>query len=300
MTEEITKCGYVAILGRPNTGKSTLLNAILGQKISITSRKAQTTRHRILGIKTENNCQAIYVDTPGLHVDDKRALNQALNRVATSVVHDVDVIIFLVDVKKWTPDDEKVLGILRDCEVPVILVVNKIDKLKDKTVLLPVLDELSKKREFVTVIPMSAKNRDNIDLLEQKVSELLPEGEALFSSEQVTDRSLRFLAAELIREKLMRMLGQELPYALTVEIEKFEETADIMRISAIIWVEREGQKAIVIGKQGEMLKQVGKSARLDMEKMFESRVYLKLWVKIKEGWSNDERALKSLVYNDEL
>jgi len=297
---EIVKCGYVAIIGRPNTGKSTLLNAILGQKISITSRKAQTTRHRILGIKTENNCQAIYVDTPGLHKGGKSALNQALNKIAGSTIHDVDLVIFLVDAKKWNVEDDQVLSILSECKVPVVLAINKMDKIKDKQALLPLINELSSKRDFASVIPLSARNKDNIELIEKTVCDLLPESIAYYSDEQVTDRTERFLAAELIREKLMRMLGQEIPYSLAVEIEKFEVTDKITNISAIIWVERAGQKAIVIGKQGEMLKRIGTSAREDMEKLFDCRVYLKLWVKIKEGWTNDERALKSLVYKDEI
>lgn len=300
MTKEMQKCGYVAIIGRPNTGKSTLLNAILGQKISITSRKAQTTRHRILGIKTENNCQAIYVDTPGLHQGNKKALNQALNKIAGSTIHDVDLVIFLVDAKKWNTDDDQVLSALSACKVPVVLAINKTDKIKDKEALLPLIESLSGKREFAAVIPLSARNKDNIELIEETVCDLLPESIAFYSSDQITDRTERFLGAELIREKLMRMLGQELPYSLAVEIEQFEVTEKITNISAIIWVERAGQKAIVIGKQGEMLKKIGQSAREDMEKLFDCRVYLKLWVKIKEGWTNDERALKSLVYKDEL
>lgn len=300
MTEEVKKCGYVAIIGRPNTGKSTLLNAILGQKISITSRKAQTTRHRILGIKTENACQAIYVDTPGLHKGGKSALNKALNKIAGSTINDVDLVIFLVDAKKWNLEDEQVLSILSKCKVPVVLAINKIDKIKGKEALLPLIEELSGKMKFASVIPLSARNNDNIELLEETVCNLLPESIAFYSSEQITDRTERFLAAELIREKLMRMLGDELPYALTVEIEKFEVTEKITNISALIWVERDGQKAIVIGKKGEMLKKIGKSAREDMEQLFDCRIYLKLWVKVKAGWTNDERALKSLVYKDEL
>ncbi|MDH5435586.1 MAG: GTPase Era [Gammaproteobacteria bacterium] len=299
MTEEIKKCGYVAIIGRPNTGKSTLLNAILGQKISITSRKAQTTRHRILGIKTQNDYQAIYVDTPGLHLANKKALNQALNKIANSTIHDVDVVIFLVDAKKWNVEDDQVLTALARCTVPVVLAINKVDKIKDKAALLPLIESLSRKREFAAVIPLSARNNDNIELIEDAIRGLLPESHGFYSSEQVTDRTERFLGAELIREKLMRMLGEELPYSLAVEIEKFEVTEKITNISAIIWVEREGQKAIVIGKQGEMLKKIGTSAREDMEKMFDCHVYLKLWVKVKEGWTNDARALKSLIYKDE-
>ena len=299
MTEDIKKCGYVAIIGRPNTGKSTLLNAILGQKISITSRKAQTTRHRILGIKTEDDYQAIYVDTPGLHKANKKALNQVLNKIANSTIRDVDLIIFLVDAKKWNVEDDQVLSILSKCKVPVVLAINKVDKIKDKEVLLPLIESLSRKMEFAAVVPISARSKDNIESLEGMVRDLLPESIAFYSPDQVTDRTERFLGAELIREKLMRMLSEELPYSLTVEIEKFEVTEKITNISAIIWVERDGQKAIVIGKQGEMLKKIGTSAREDMEKLFDCRVYLKLWVKVKEGWTNDERALKSLIYKDE-
>lgn len=298
MDENESRCGYVAIIGRPNVGKSTLLNCILGQKISITSRRPQTTRHRILGIKTVDHFQAVYVDTPGLHLGGKRAMNRYLNRTAASVLAEVDVVVFMVEGLRWTEEDEHVLRLLAPVKVPVILAVNKVDRIADKKALLPHLQALAEKREFAAIVPLSAKNADNVAALERNVLELLPVAEHLFPEDQITDRSERFLAAELVREKLTRRLGQELPYALTVEIQEFKEEGALLRISAIIWVERPGQKKIVIGKGGAVLREVGQKARLDMEKLFDRKVFLQLWVKVKEGWSDDERALRSLGYNE--
>jgi GTP-binding protein Era len=289
-------CGYVAIIGRPNVGKSTLINRILGQKISIATRKPQTTRHRILGIKTTDNAQVLYVDTPGLHRGVKRAINRYMNRAAVSIMNDVDVIVFVVDGLYWTGEDQYILEKLKLVKTPVILVINKIDKIKDKEILLPRIKELSEKAQFVGIIPVSAVNGENVARLEATVTKLLPMGMPLFPHDQITDRSERFLAAELIREKLMSRLSRELPYALTVEIKKFSLQNNILNIDALIWVEREPQKAIVIGKQGSLLKTIGMQARKDMEKAFGNQVFLQLWVKVRKGWADDEQALRSLGY----
>jgi GTP-binding protein Era len=298
--EENFRSGFVAIVGRPNVGKSTLMNHILGQKISITSSKPQTTRHRILGIKTTDESQVIYVDTPGVHLNAKNAMNRYMNRAATSSIEDVELILFLVEANAWTEEDENVLQRLKTVKAPVVLVVNKIDRIKDKEELFPVLEELSKKMEFATVIPLSALKGSNIKALEKLVNERMPVGEPVFPEDYVTDRSERFLAAELIREKLMRGLGKELPYSTTVEIESFKHEKGMLRIHALIWVERDSQKRIVIGKGGEKLKEVGQQSRLDMERLFDSKVFLQLWVKVKEGWSDNERLLNSLGYKDEF
>ena len=291
------RCGYVALVGRPNVGKSTLLNRILGQKISITSRRPQTTRHRVLGIKTQETAQLIYVDTPGIHEYSGRAMNRYMNRTASSVLQDVDVVVFLVDGVKWTRDDDLVLKKLDTIDCPVILAVNKIDLLASRDELLPRLQELSGKYAFEQVIPISATKGDNVTALESAIETLLPHAAAMFPEDQVTDRSVRFLAAELVREKLFRKLGRELPYGLTVEIESFKSEPGITHIHALIWVERKSQKTIVIGKQGRLLKEVGIEARKDIEVLIDGKVNLKLWVKIKEGWADDERALRSLGYN---
>ena len=291
------RCGYVALVGRPNVGKSTLLNRILGQKISITSRRPQTTRHRVLGIKTQETAQLIYVDTPGIHDYSGRAMNRHMNRTASSALLDVDVVVFLVDGLKWTQDDDLVLEKLASVDCPVILAVNKIDLLANRDELLPRLQELSGKYTFEQVIPVSATKGDNVTALESAVETLLPQAPAMFPEDQVTDRSVRFLAAELVREKLFRKLGRELPYGLTVEIESFKSEPGIAHIHALIWVERMSQKKIVIGKQGRLLKEVGIEARKDIEALIEGKVNLKLWVKVKEGWADDERALRSLGYS---
>lgn len=292
------RCGYTALIGRPNTGKSTLLNRILGQKISITSRRPQTTRHRVLGIKTTDSAQLIYVDTPGIHDFEGRAMNRHLNRAAGSVLMDVDVIVFLVDGLRWTADDELVLSKLATVKCPVILAVNKIDQLEDREVLLPGLQALASRREFREIIPISAKRGDNVPALESCIESLLPVSPPFFPEDQVTDRSERFMVAELVREKLFRKLAKELPYGLTVEIESFKREQHITHIHALIWVERASQKSIVIGKQGRLLKDVGQQARRDIESLLGCKVNLKLWVKVKEGWADDERALRSLGYSD--
>lgn len=293
------KCGYVAIVGRPNVGKSTLLNRILGQKLSITSRKPQTTRHQILGMKTVEDVQTIYVDTPGLHEGyNEKALNRYINKVASTVIKDVDLVVFVVDRTKWTDEDEVVLQKIKGANVPCILVINKVDYLSDKSTLLPHLQHVSEKMDFLEVVPVSAKHGNNVEDLEKSIAQYLPDGMHFYDKDQFTDRSARFLAAELVREKIMRQLGDELPYSMTVEIEKFEDDGRIITIHALILVERDSQKKILIGEKGERIKQIGRDARLDMEKMFDSKVMLNTWVKVKSGWADDERALKSLGYND--
>lgn len=293
-----SRCGFVAIVGRPNVGKSTLLNHLLGQKLSITSRKPQTTRHRILGIVTEGSVQAVYVDTPGMHKKEPRAINRYMNRAAESALNGVDLVLFVVDGLKWTPDDELVLEKLERTDVPVILLVNKVDTVSDKERLLPHIASLSARMKFAEVVPVSALRGHNLKSLHEVVSRFLPLAPHLYGEDQITDRSQRFLAAEMIREKVMRQLGDEVPYDLTVQIDSFKEEGRLLRIDSTIYVERPGQKAIVIGDGGQRLKLIGKEARLDMEKLFDRKVMLTLWVKVKGGWSDDERALKSLGYSD--
>ena len=298
MVEKNQRCGYVAIVGRPNVGKSTLLNHILGMKLSITSRKPQTTRHQILGVKTQENIQTIYVDTPGIHQRRGTAINKYMNRAATSVLNDVDVILFVVQAKKWTEEDQAIIEKFKTVSCPIVLVVNKIDTLANKKELLPLIDELSMQYDFAEILPVSALSGMNVEILEQKITPLLPENEHIYPDDQVTDRSMRFLASEIIREKLIRELGQELPYTSTVNIDKYVEDPDIVHIHATIFVESAGQKAIIIGKKGSRLKSIGTKAREDISKMIETKVYLNLWVKVREGWSNDERALRGLGYGE--
>ncbi len=300
MTEEKTYCGFVAIVGRPNVGKSTLLNKLLGQKVSITSRKPQTTRHRILGIDTQGAYQTVFVDTPGLHIEEKRAINRLMNRAATSSLGDVEMVVFVVDGTQWTDDDEMVLNKLRHVRCPVVLAVNKVDNIKDKEVLLPHLQWLAQKGNFAEILPISATKGTNVDKIREMARQLLPEGQHYFPEDYITDRSSRFMASEIVREKLMRFMGEELPYSVTVEIERFKVEEDgLFHINALILVEREGQKKMVIGNKGEKLKVIGTEARLDMERLFGQRVFLELWVKVKSGWADDERALRSLGYGDD-
>ena len=293
-----SRCGYVAIVGRPNVGKSTLLNHILGQKISITSRKPQTTRHQVLGIKTEDNHQIIFVDTPGLHKDAGKAINRYMNRAASAAIRDVDLVVFVVDRTAWTEEDSIVLEQIEQSGLPTMLVVNKIDLLADKTELLPHLQSLAAKAEFSAILPVSALRQHNVDALEEQILTLLPESGHFFPEDQITDRSQRFLAAEIVREKIMRQLGDELPYSIAVEIEEFAQEGEVLHISAVIFVERTGQKRILIGDKGSRLRSIGMDARRDMEGLFDSKVMLRLWVKVKSGWSDDERALRSLGYDD--
>ena len=292
------RAGYAALLGRPNVGKSTLLNRLIGQKLSITAPKPQTTRHVILGIQTLPDAQIVYVDTPGLHRRGQRALNRHLNRAAASVLGYVDVVVWLVEALRWTEEDEDVLQRLTDFAGPVVLAVNKVDRIPDKSRLLPFLRELAAKRSFSEMVPLAAIDGDNVVALEQVITRLLPVGDLLFPTEQITTASERFLAAELIREKLTRLLREELPYALTVEIERFVDEGRLARIHAVVWVERETQKGIVIGEKGATLREVGRQAREDMERLFDRKVFLQTWVKVREGWSDDERALRSLGYAD--
>ncbi|MBQ0746905.1 MAG: GTPase Era [Marinobacter sp.] len=293
-----SRCGFVAIVGRPNVGKSTLLNHILGQKLSITSRKPQTTRHKVLGIKTVGPVQAIYVDTPGMHVEEPRALNRYMNKAATSALSGVDVVVFVVDQLAWTTADEMVLEKLSKLECPVILAVNKVDRIEKRENLLPHLDMLSRKRDFAEIIPMSALKETNLEPLEEAVGRFLPESVHFYPDDQITDRSERFMASEMVREKITRQLGAELPYSVAVEIEEFKRDGKTLHISALILVEREGQKKIMIGDKGDRLRSIGQDARADMERMFDSKVMLRLWVKVKRGWADSDRALKSLGMND--
>lgn len=301
MSEEQTYCGFIAIVGRPNVGKSTLLNQLLGQKVSITSRKPQTTRHRIMGIDTDGAYQAIYVDTPGLHIEEKRAINRLMNRAASSSIGDVELVIFVVEGTNWTPDDEMVLNKLKSLRCPVLLAINKVDNVTDKTKLLPHIGFLSQQMDFLDVVPISAEKDMNIDMIAKIVRKCLPEATHHFPEDYITDRSQRFMASEIIREKLMRFLGEELPYSVTVEIEQFvTNERGGYDIHGLILVEREGQKKMVIGNKGAKIKKIGTEARMDMEDLFENKVHLELWVKVKAGWADDERALRSLGYVDDL
>ncbi len=294
----MSKCGFVAIVGRPNVGKSTLLNRLLGQKISITSRKPQTTRHSILGILTEGDVQTIYVDTPGVHLNAMRELNRQLNKIASTTISDVDVIVFVINGLLWTDDDQLVLKKLEHLKVPVILAVNKVDQILDKNRLLPLMEKYGLQYNYVACIPISALKGTQVGVLQKTVEKYLPEGPLQFPEEQITDRSLNFICAEIIREKLFRVLGQELPYAIAVQIESYKIENNITHIHAIIWVEKESQKPIVIGKQGANLKNVGTQARLDMERNLDMKVNLQLWVKVRDSWADDQRALHELGYDD--
>jgi GTP-binding protein Era len=281
-------------------GKSTLLNSLLGQKISITSRKPQTTRHRILGILTEENNQAVLVDTPGLHAEEKRAINRLMNRAASSSIAEVELVVFLVEGTRWTSDDELVLTKIKRSDARCILVVNKIDNIQDKDTLLPHLKVLGEKHDFSDIVPISAVKGHNVDTIRKLCIDSLPEGDFWFPEDYVTDRSGRFMASEIVREKLIRFTGDELPYSTTVEIEQFKvDDKGIIHINALILVERSSQKRMVIGNKGDRLKTIGQEARRDMEALFEQKVFLETWVKVKSGWADDERALRSLGYGDE-
>ena len=292
------RSGYVALVGRPNVGKSTIMNRMIGQKISITSRRPQTTRHRILGIKTDEDVQIVFVDTPGLHAKEPRAMNRYLNRAASDSLRDVDVVVFVVDSTRWHDDDEWILEKLKRLSCPVIVAINKTDRITDKETLLPFLQELGERGDFSAIIPVCARRGEHLDELENAIREHLPVSVPFYPEDQVTDRSERFLAAELVREKLFRKLGDEIPYGLTVEIESFKEEKNVLHIHALIWVEKSSLKPIVIGHKGALLKAVGKEAREDMQKAFDQKVFLQLWVKVKEGWADDDRALRSLGYQD--
>jgi GTP-binding protein Era len=288
-------CGMIAIVGRPNVGKSTLMNALVGQKISITSKKAQTTRHRITGIRTEPGAQYIFIDTPGFQTQHSTALNRSLNRAVTSTLSSVDVVLFLVEAGKFGADDQKVLSLIPP-NVDVLLIANKLDRVDDKATLLPFVEQVSQTREFSEIVPMSAKKPDDIKHLLATLLPHLPEGEPIYGEDDLTDRSERFLAAEILREKVFRWTGDELPYTSTVLIEKFEQEGRLRRIFATILVDRDGHKAMVIGQKGAKLKQINTDARIDMEKLFDAPVYLEVFVKVKSGWADNEAGLRAYGY----
>lgn len=296
----MTRCGFATIIGRPNVGKSTLLNRLIGQKISITSRKPQTTRFHILGVCSKPDTQIIFVDTPGLHRDIPKAMNRYMNKEALNALHGVNIILFLIDARQWHDEDEWILEKLKKAELPVVLVLNKVDKMSEKGDLLPLIDTLRQKYHFVDIIPISAKSGENLEALMKGVEAHLPQADFLYPADQITDRSERFLVQEIIREKVIRNTGAEVPYAMTIEIEEYKSEKNLTRISAIIWVEKSGQKAIIIGEGGARLKTIGTAARLDIETLINQKVFLRLWCKVKENWSDDERALKSLGYYDRL
>ena len=298
MTDGSERCGYAAIVGRPNVGKSTLLNYALGQKISITSRKPQTTRHQVMGIYTDSGDQVVFVDTPGMHLEQGKAINRYMNRAASSALADVDLVLFVVDRNRWTSEDDLVLEALRHTETPVALIINKIDRLEDPGVLLPWTESVRLKYGFDAIFPISALRQSNLPALMTYIRDKMPAGAHFFPEDQVPNRSERFLAAELIREKIVRQLGDEMPYTTAVEIESFKLDGKLLRIDALIYVERQGQKKIVIGEGGSRLRSIGTEARKDMEMAFSGKVMLKLWVKVKSGWSDDERALRSLGFED--
>ena len=292
-----TYCGYVTILGRPNVGKSTLLNNLIGQKLSITSRKPQTTRRHTIGVNTNENYQIIYIDTPGLQDSPINAMNRYMNKEATNALAGIDILIYVVEALKWTALDEHILCLIKDNTAPIILAINKMDKIKDKETMLPSLKELSGKMNFKEIIPISALSRKSLRPLEKSIKKLLPTGSFQYPDDQITDKSQRYFAAEFIREKLIKRLGEELPYTTTVTIDSFVEKEKIIHIDAIIWVASKGQKTIVIGQKGAGLKAVGEQARKDMERMFENKVFLRTWVKVKDKWMDNELAIKQLGFD---
>ncbi len=296
MSEIQHRAGHVAVVGRPNVGKSTLVNALVGAKVSIVSPKPQTTRHRLLGIATFQDGQVALVDTPGIHHDAKRAMNRYMNRAARGALAEVQAAILVIEAGRWHEDDGLAYAALDEAGVPCVLAVNKVDLLTDKAPLLPFIAEATMGRRFAAVHPLSAKKNDGLRPLVKTLLSLLPESPPLYGEDEITDRSERFLAGELVREQLMLRLGEEIPYSTTVEIERFEEDGALLRIAATIWVEREGQKPIVIGAGGERLKVIGSAARMGMEKLFGRKVYLELWCRVREGWSDDEAALRRFGY----
>jgi GTP-binding protein Era len=289
------RCGYIAIVGRPNVGKSTLMNMLIGAKVSITSRKAQTTRHRITGIQTLDDAQFIYIDTPGFQTRHSNALNKTLNKTVTNTLDSSDVILYVIEANNFGPADQQVLDLLPKT-VPVILVINKADRAKDKAVLLPFAQQVAAKHDFAAVVPVSAKLRFQLDGLQNEIKRLLPENDPIFGPDDITDRSEKFLASEIVREKLFRFVGDELPYTSTVLIEKFEQEGNLRRIFAAILVERDTHKSMIIGNKGARLKEVSSQARLDMEKLFGGPVYLEIWVKVKSGWADNEAGLRAYGY----
>lgn len=296
------RAGSVAVIGRPNVGKSTLVNALVGAKVSITSKRPQTTRHRLLGIATFPQGQIALVDTPGLHREQGKstasAMHRWMNRAARGALEGVDAAILVVEAGRWDEEDALAFDALKEAKVPVVLAVNQVDKLRDKSALLPYLAKVSEGRDFASVHPISALKRSGLEALVESLLKLLPEAPPMYGEDEITDKSERFLAGEMVREQLMRQLGAELPYAATVEIERFVEDGELLRIGAVIWVERDGQKAIVIGKGGARLREVGTQARSHMEALFGRKVFLETWVRVREGWSDDEAALRTLGYHD--
>lgn len=295
------RTGYVTLIGRPNVGKSTLLNRLVKQKISITANRPQTTRHTITGINTSDSFQIIYVDTPGLNKAVKGPLNKRMNKASRSSMVGVDCIVLMIGQKGWTDLDKTVAEMLHSSKIPVVLVINKIDLLKDINTLLPIIESSEEVAgiQFKEIIPISAENGENVNGLEEKLLELLPEQAKLFSDEQVTDKSDRFLAGELVREQIFRLIGEEVPYAVAVKVEKFKHEGKLLRIEAIIWVEKKGQKAILIGKGGNQIKKIGTQARKGMEKTFAKKVFLELWVKVRENWRDNEQALRMFGFGDD-
>ncbi len=295
----MNKCGYVAVIGKPNVGKSTLINHIIGEKVSIVTAKPQTTRHQILAIHTNKKGQILFIDTPGMHQGHKKALNKYMNKTAASAVLDVDLILFLVESLKWSNDDEKALESLKHCETPVVLVINKADLVKNKEKLIPFASQIMQDFDFKEIFYISASKGKGTQELENKIFHYLPESENYYSQDQLTDKSTKYLISELIREQLMLRLHQELPYSLTVEVESYKDLGHIVHIHALIWVERNIQKNMVIGKQGETLKQVGINARKEVQGLIGKKVHLKLWVKVKSSWADNDRLLQELGYKDD-
>jgi len=293
------RSGIVAIVGRPNVGKSSLLNALVGRKVSIVAPKPQTTRHRIQGVLHRGEGQIVFVDTPGLHRAGPKALNKYMNDAASGSLHDVDVALFVVEAGRWTDEDDAVLERLKHVTAPVGLVINKVDKFSDKTALLPLLEKLGALREWAFIMPLSALKGANVNVLANQLMERMPEGPPLYPEGQIVGHDLAFTIAETVREKLMRALAQELPYALTVETEEIEHEGTLLKAAAVIWVEREGQKKIVIGEDGSMLKRIGTAARRELELHTGGKVFLKLWVRVKEGWTDDPKALARFGYQSE-
>lgn len=293
------RSGFVAIVGKPNVGKSTLMNHMIGQKISITSRKAQTTRHQILGVTTGPDCQIAFVDTPGLHATKSNILNRVMNRTARGSLAEVDCVLFVINAnEEWDDLDSNVLSFIRQESQPVILVINKIDKLSSTEKLLPLLAELKSKHEFDEIVPVSALKGTQLEALRTTICRHLPQQEKLYPADQLTDKSERFIVAEMVREQIFRQVGQEVPYSVAVELEKFKESKKGVEIQVVIYVEKPGQKAILIGKNGIRIKAIGTAARESMEKFLGKKVFLETWVKVKEKWSDDIRALNSLGYGD--
>lgn len=296
------RSGSIAVIGRPNVGKSTLTNALVGSKVSIVSNRPQTTRHRLLGIATFPEGQIALVDTPGLHKQEGKfsasAMSKVMNRAARGALEDVDAAVLVIEAGRWDEADTLAYNVLSDTGIPVMLVINKVDQIKTKAELLPFLSKVTEERTFASVHLVSALKRNGLEQLVKDMLALLPEAPPMFGEDEITDRSQRFMAGELLREQLMRQLGNELPYATTVEIERFAEEEGLLRIGAVIWVERESQKSIVIGKGGARLKEIGSKARLQMERMFDAKVFLETWVRVREGWSGDAAALKAFGYNE--